>query len=200
MKPNYDQEMMGILAGLKGRPRLLLHACCAPCSTSVTERLLPWVDPMLYYYNPNIMPEAEYERRGRELLRLGDILKVEVILEPYDPEPFLKMAKGLEREPEGGARCPGCFRLRLERAAEKARELGIDWFSTTLTVSPHKNPQVVNGVGLEIAEKTGLSFLPADFKKREGYKRSIEMCREYSIYRQDYCGCSFARRGDGETE
>ncbi len=199
MKTNYDAQMREILSGLAGRPRLLLHACCAPCASSVTERLLAHVEPVLYYYNPNIMPREEYELRGRELLRLGEILGAEVILEDYDPEPFLRAARGLESEPEGGARCPGCFRVRLAKTAQKAREMGIEWFSTTLTVSPHKNPDVINAVGLSLAEG-GLRFLPADFKKREGYKRSIELCREYGIYRQNYCGCSFARKTDGSPK
>ncbi len=214
MKTNYDLIMQSILGRLEGRPRLLLHACCAPCASSVTERLLEYVEPVLYYYNPNIMPREEYDRRAGELLRLGEILGVKVIIEEYDVDTFLSAVKGLEGEREGGARCPVCFTARLERTAQRAREMGIGWFSTTLTVSPHKNPELVNGVGIALSDRDltradgteagpmapgegELYFLPADFKKREGYKRSIELCRQYGIYRQDYCGCSFAREAQG---
>ena len=191
MKINYDRQMMDLLETISCRPRLLLHACCAPCATAVTERLLPHFEPILYYYNPNIAPEEEYVKRGDEIIRLGQILGVKTIVPAYEPACFYDAARGLENEREGGARCPACFSLRLEETARLAREMGISWFCTTLTVSPHKNPDMINAIGQRLSGE-GLSWLPADFKKREGYKRSIEMCREHDIYRQNYCGCTFS--------
>ena len=191
MKINYDRQMMDLLETISCRPRLLLHACCAPCATAVTERLLPHFEPILYYYNPNIAPEEEYVKRGDEIIRLGQILGVKTIVPAYDPAPFYAAARGLEREKEGGARCPACFTLRLQETARLAREMDIRWFGTTLTVSPHKNADIINTIGHSL-EGDGLFWLPSDFKKREGYKRSIEMCREYDIYRQNYCGCTFS--------
>ncbi len=184
--------MEDIIAGLEGKKRLLLHACCAPCSTAVIERLRPYFDITLYYYNPNIHPLEEYEKRLAALETLSEIAGVPLLSEPQRPEEFFEAARGLESEKEGGARCAACFYLRLFKTAKKAAELGYDMFSTTLTVSPHKNADEVNAAGLAAAKKTGAAYLPGDFKKKDGYKRSTELSREYGLYRQDYCGCCFS--------
>lgn len=193
MKPFYLQ-MEDIISSLDSRPRLLLHSCCGPCSTAVLERLSEHFDVTLHYYNPNIQPAEEYNKRletQREVcLRLG----ITVIDEPYDDGEFMAVAAGLESEPEGGRRCAECFRLRLQRTAEEARAGGFDYFTTTLTVSPHKNAPLINEIGQQAAEVCGVPFLPSDFKKRDGYKRSIALSAEYGLYRQDYCGCLFSKR------
>ena len=179
------------------RPRLLLHSCCAPCSSYCMEYLTRWFDLVVYYYNPNISPVAEFEHRLAELRRLVAEMplgSVEIIPGVYDPERFFEIAKGLEHAPEGGERCERCFRLRLESAAEKARELGCDYFTTTLTISPLKDAQKLNAIGGELSEAFGVPWLPSDFKKRNGYKRSCELSTEYGLYRQDYCGCVFSKR------
>lgn len=195
---NYAKEMEKLIAGLGGvRPRLLLHSCCAPCSSAVLEALSPYFDLYILYYNPNISPQAEYQKRLDELRRLigGMDLPGPVELLPcgYRGEDFEEMAAGLEDEPEGGARCLRCYRLRLREAAKAAKELGLDYFTTTLSISPLKNAQALNSIGEELAEEFGVKHLPSDFKKKEGYKRSIQLSREYGLYRQDYCGCAFSK-------
>ncbi len=197
MKIDYNRLMEEQIASLDGaRPRLLLHICCAPCGSAVLERVCPFFDVTLYYDNPNIMPEEEYRKREgeiRKLLRLSGREDVPLIEGPYDTGAFFDAARGLEDQPEGGARCEACFRLRLARTAELAREGGFAFFCSTLTVSPHKNAQLINRIGEELARETGVPWLPSDFKKKDGYLRSIRLSREYGLYRQCFCGCPFSR-------
>lgn len=197
-KRNYQKELDRLIASLKGRrPTLLLHACCAPCSSYVLEYLSQFFEITLFYYNPNIAPESEYRYRVSELKRLvAEMLPesgVTVLEGNYDPERFLSAVKGLEQEPEGGKRCMVCYRLRLEESAKIARELGCEYFTTTLSISPLKNAQALNDIGAELAPIYQTKYLHSDFKKREGYKRSIQLSAEYGLYRQDYCGCAFSR-------
>ena len=198
--PNYQKELEKILAGISpdaARPRLLLHCCCAPCSSYVLEYLSRYFDITADFYNPNISPAAEYRHRADELRRLiGEMpLSGPVAFEEgaYEPERFFEAVRGLEDCPEGGERCRVCFRLRLEQAAQWAKEGGFDWFTTTLTISPLKNAAALNEIGTALGEAYGVRFLPSDFKKREGYKRSITLSHEYGLYRQDFCGCAFSR-------
>ncbi len=179
------------------RPRLLLHACCAPCASYVLEYLTRFFKIDVYFFNPNIIPETEYEKRLSELRRLlniapygGDVGLIEGV---YDPELFRAETAGLENEPEGGCRCTICLGMRVEETARLAAEDEYDYFATTLTVSPHKNAELLNALGYAAAEKHGSLWLPSDFKKRGGYLRSTEICREYDIYRQNYCGCTPAK-------
>lgn len=179
------------------RPRLLLHSCCAPCSSSVLERLCPDYRVTVFYYNPNIWPEAEYLRRKAEQIRLiGEVWagEVDYIGGDYRPEVFEAAARGLEDCPERGARCERCFALRLGCTARKAAELGFDCFCSTLTVSPHKDAAVVNRVGREAGERAGVPWLTSDFKKKDGYLRSLQLSEQYGFYRQRYCGCRYAAR------
>ncbi len=197
-KRNYAKELESLLAGLQGRiPTLLLHVCCAPCSSAVLEYLTQYFDISLLYYNPNISPEGEYTKRLDELQRLISQMPLSrpVTLLPceYDATAFDHIAQGMEEEPEGGARCFACYRLRLQAAAKAAKAHGLEYFTTTLSISPLKNAQVLNQLGEEVGEQWGVKHLPADFKKREGYKRSIELSREYNLYRQDYCGCIYSK-------
>jgi len=178
-------------------PTLLLHSCCAPCSSYSLEYLSQYFRITLLYYNPNISPEREYAARLNEQRRLIAAMplrhKVELVEGRYAPREFLEAVRGLEKEPEGGERCHVCYRLRLEEAAREAARLGTEYFSTTLTISPMKRADVINAIGREVAEKYGVKFLPTDLKKRGGYLRSIELSREYDLYRQNYCGCAFSR-------
>ena len=192
---NYALEMDKVVASLGGRrPSLLLHSCCGPCSTAVLEVLCPHFAVTLLYYDPNIQPEAEYALRLENQLRVLRELHPEVALLPceYDGAAFTAAARGLESEPEGGARCTACFRLRLGYTARAAAEGGFEFFCTTLSVSPHKDAERLNAIGAELGEKYGVRYLPGDFKKRDGYKRSIELSRELGLYRQDYCGCLYS--------
>ncbi len=200
MKINYQIELERALARIaeSGRkPRLLLHCCCAPCSSYVLEYLNPAFDIDAFYYNPNIAPEDEYNRRAAELQRLANSMPHEnalrVIVGKYDAEAFAAMCRGYEDEPEGGARCERCFRMRLCASAKLARETGCEWFTTTLTISPLKDAQALNAIGMELGERFGVRWLPSDFKKRNGYKRSCELSEIYGLYRQDYCGCLYSR-------
>ena len=197
-KPNYNLEMERRLARLEGTPRLLLHCCCAPCSSAVLERLDGHFLLDAFYDNPNIAPESEYRFRLDELRRLTAEMPLrrrpEVLDPPYSPQDFLRAAQGLEREPEGGRRCEACFRLRLENTARRARDEGYDFFATTLTISPLKNAALLNAIGLELAEKYGVEWLVSDFKKKDGYRRSLELSAQYGLYRQNYCGCAFSRK------
>ena len=188
-KINYDALTESALAAAGS---VLLHCCCAPCATSVTERVIKTIKPVLYYYNPNIYPEAEYLKRLSELEKLARHFSLELISEPYDENEFLGAIAGLENEKEGGARCPVCFRVRLEKTAARAKREGLAAFCTTLTVSPHKNAAIVNAIGEEVAAARNILWIPSDFKKRNGYLRSCQMCRELDIYRQNYCGCRFS--------
>lgn len=188
-KINYDALTESALAAAGS---VLLHCCCAPCATSVTERVIKTIKPVLYYYNPNIYPEAEYLKRLSELEKLARHFSLELISEPYDENEFLGAIAGFENEKEGGARCPVCFRVRLEKTAARAKREGLTAFCTTLTVSPHKNAAIVNAIGEEVAAARNILWIPSDFKKRNGYFRSCQMCRELDIYRQNYCGCRFS--------
>lgn len=175
-------------------PRLLLHSCCAPCSSYVLEYLAQYCRITVYYYNPNITQQDEYRHRVEELKRLISLTParypIELIEGEYEPKRFLDAVRGLEHEPEGGARCEVCFRLRLQEAARLAEELGVDYYTTSLTISPLKNAQLLNEIGAEMSAK----WLPSDFKKKGGYLRSIELSRAYDLYRQNYCGCVFSKR------
>lgn len=196
--PNYQKELDKVIGTLDGRrPTLLLHSCCAPCSSYVLEYLSQYFQITLFYYNPNISPESEYRYRVSELRRLVDEMlpdsDVRIVEGSYDPQVFLNAVKGLEQEPEGGARCMVCYRLRLEEAARAAKELGCEYVTTTLSISPMKNAKALNQIGGEVADVHGVKYLYSDFKKRNGYKRSIQLSAEYQLYRQDYCGCSFSK-------
>lgn len=180
---------------------LLLHACCAPCSSHCLTYLAGKIRIKVYYYNPNIVDKDEHEKRAEELLRLVKTLYIEypnALIDlcevAYDPTPFLEIAKGLEKEPEGGKRCAKCFELRLRAAARKAKEEKADYFTTTLTISPLKNAELINEIGERIGKEEGIKWLPSDFKKKEGYKHSVELSKKYGLYRQDYCGCPFSKR------
>ena len=177
-------------------PTLLLHSCCAPCSTYVLEYLSQYFKIYLYYYNPNIYPVSEYHYREKEqedlINRLPAKNKIEFVKADFKPMDFYNKVKGHEKDPEGGERCSLCFDLRLREAANKAKELGLDYFTTTLTISPHKNSQVLNKVGQALEEELGVKYLYSDFKKKNGFKRSVELTQEFDMYRQDYCGCIFS--------
>ena len=197
-KVNYGRmldEKLTELTRTGERPTLLLHACCAPCSSHTLLYLHSNFRITLYFYNPNIAPEEEYLYRRDELLRLVKELGLDipVIDEAYDPAPFYALAKGLEDLPERGERCQRCIALRLRAAGTKAAELGADYFTTTLTISPHKDAAFINCCGGEVAEECGVAYLFSDFKKHDGYKHSIELSHQYSLYRQDYCGCVYSR-------
>ncbi len=196
---NYQKKLDKIIEGLDDRPQLALHSCCAPCSSYVLEYLSQYFDITLFYYNPNIYPPAEYERRLSEQLRLCELLQIKTYPCVYDPAHYFDYVRGLEHEPEGGARCTKCFELRLNHTAALARQLGFPLLTTTLTISPHKNAPLINTIGEKAAEKHGITWLPGDFKKKNGYLRSIQLCREYGIYRQNYCGCKFSVRDDSEA-
>ena len=197
---NYQKELDTFISRIDtgDKPRLLLHCCCAPCSSYVTEYLHEFFDITVYFYNPNITEIEEYEKRKDELKRyLSEVSfggGISWIDADYEPEAFFEMAKGLENEPERGRRCEGCFRLRLEKTALAAVEHGFELFCTTLSISPHKDADLLMSVGEELADRYGLSYLPSDFKKKGGYQRSIELSREYDLYRQNYCGCIFSKK------
>ena len=188
MNINYNEEMKKIISNLDDHNKLLLHSCCGPCSSSVIERLRDYFDITVIYYNPNIEPKEEYEKRKSEQLRLLNELGIKFMDIDY-----LNKIKGYENEPENGLRCPLCFELRLDKTASKAKENNFDFFGTTLTVSPHKNSKIINEIGLKLEERYGVKFLLSDFKKEDGYKRSIELSKKYDLYRQDYCGCLYSK-------
>lgn len=232
---NYQRELEKILCGIGTSdaqpPRLLLHSCCAPCSSYCMEYLREYFRITVFYYNPNITEKEEYQKRVREEIRLieaynrqaaewgkeeaahlfgigeragleksvgqkktGKLQKIEIIEGDYEPDCFLEMARGLENCAEGGERCFQCYALRLKKTAELAKKMNFDYFTTTLTISPLKNAAKLNEIGERLAEEYGVRWLPSDFKKRGGYQRSIELSREYGLYRQNYCGCEFSRR------
>ena len=186
---NYDKEMIKLIESLDYKPELLLHSCCGPCSTSVIEKLKDFFEITVIYYNPNIEPEIEYVKRKLEQLKVLKRLNIKYEDCDYENNEFKKIAKGLEDEPEGGKRCHKCYLLRLEKVAQIAKEKAYDMFTTTLTVSPYKHSDVLNKIGLNLEKKYGVKYLVSDFKKRDGYKRSIVLSKEYNLYRQDYCGC-----------
>ncbi len=174
--------------------KLLLHSCCGPCSTQVIEELIGKYDLTIFYYNPNIFPFEEYQKRLAEQKRYAKLKGVKVIEGDYDEEGFLKLAKGLENEKEGGSRCKLCFEIRLNKTAQVAKELGFDLFATTLSVSPYKNTLLINEVGTEISKKEEIEFLPENFKKKDGYLKSIQLSKQFGLYRQNYCGCRFSKK------
>ena len=234
-KINYQRELERLLDKIEESrhgnpecpaPRLLLHSCCAPCSSYCIEYLSGYFEITVFYYNPNLYPNEEYEKRVSEQKRFieefnehvqknehnerpaehndielnnigkteGRAFKVSIMEGDFEKALFYETIRGLEEEPERGGRCTECFRLRLGKTAEAARKGGFDFFATTLTISPQKNAEIINTIGLEMSEKYGARYLATDFKKREGYKRSIELSREFGLYRQDYCGCEFSSR------
>jgi predicted adenine nucleotide alpha hydrolase (AANH) superfamily ATPase len=194
-KINYDILMQKEIEKLKGeKPKLLLHACCAPCSSVCIERLKPYFDITVYFFNPNIDDEKEYSLRGEEQRRFSEATGVDFILCPHDSDKFFETVKGYEREKEGGARCDKCFRLRLYETAKTAKKENFDYFATTLTLSPLKNEQLLNRIGEEIEKEIGIKYLFSDFKKRGGYQRSIELSKEHNLYRQNYCGCVYSKK------
>ena len=197
---NYHNELLKIIDNLDHVPKLLLHSCCGPCSTYCIDFLTKYFDVTVLYYNPNIEPIEEYEKRKEEQIRFinsyKSINKLDFLDCEYDNDSFKKCAKGLEKEKEGGARCHKCYYLRMDYTAKKAKELGYEYFGTTLTVSPYKNSDVINTIGKSIETKNEVKFLLSDFKKKNGYKKSIEFSKEYNLYRQEYCGCSYSNISD----
>lgn len=204
-KINYQNQLDRIIENISpdNPPRLLLHSCCAPCSSYTLEYLSRYFDITVYYFNPNISPKQEFDKRFEEQKRLISQMpfknRVTLVEGDYNYDDFLEIAKGLENVPEGGERCFRCYKMRLENTARLAKEQGFDYFCTTLSISPLKNSQKINELGFEIEEKYGVKWLPSDFKKREGYKRSIQLSREYSLYRQNFCGCVFSKNQQGES-
>ena len=201
VKKNYSIILEDTIKKLKienRRPKLLLHACCAPCSSYVLEYLSVYFDITIFFYNPNISPESEYTFREQELMRLIKEMplpsNVKMLSAEYVPSDFYDMAKGLEELPEGGERCKKCYRLRLSKTAKVAKENGFDYFSTTLSISPYKNAEWLNTIGEEEGKLFGIEYLFSDFKKKNGYKRSCELSEQYKLYRQNYCGCEFSKR------
>ena len=201
-KINYDIKFDEIINSLDYTPKLLLHSCCAPCSSACIERLSNYFDITILYYNPNIEPYEEYLKRKEEEIRFIKEFKtknkLDIIDSDYDNDKYHEIVSGLEEEPEGGQRCRKCYRLRLEYTAKKAKELKYDYFSTTLTVSPYKNSQVINKICEELEKIYNIKYLYYDFKKKEGYKRSIELSKEYNLYRQNYCGCIYSKKNNIE--
>ena len=200
MKQNYQLMLDRKLSELTengARPSLLLHACCAPCSSYVLEYLSKYFYITLFFFNPNISAKAEYDTRYEELLRLvsemGLESSVKTVNGDYQPERFFAIAKGLEQLPEGGERCKKCYALRLEEAAKKAALGGFDYFTTTLSISPHKNAEWLNTIGASLSQEYGVPYLFSDFKKRGGYLRSCELSEKYGLYRQDFCGCVYSK-------
>lgn len=196
---NYQKQLDTLISQLDGRtPRLLLHSCCAPCSSYCIEYLAQYFSITILYYNPNISPEEEFFKRAAEQQRLVSEMSlknpVSVVVDSYDPTEFYSAVKGYEHIPEGGERCFICYRLRLERAAKYAAEHGFDYFCSTLSISPLKNATKLNEIGTELSEIYKTPHLPSDFKKRGGYLRSIELSKEHGLYRQNYCGCVFSKK------
>ena len=199
-KVNYQRELDQIIDRLQREervPRLLMHSCCAPCSSYCLSYLAEYFHITIYYYNPNITEQAEYQKRVSEQQRLIQELPVKYPIAfvegEYEPELFFELAKGMEQLPEGGGRCFACYELRQRKAAEYAKEHGFDYFTTTLSVSPHKNAAKLNEIGLRLAGEYEIPYLVSDFKKKGGYLKSIELSAEYHLYRQDYCGCVYSK-------
>lgn len=194
---NYQVEMEKTINSLDYTPRLLLHVCCAPCSSYVLSVLAKYFKIDIVYYNPNINTKEEYDKRLDELKRLIGTVKydnpVSITSCTYNNMDFYNAVKGLENEPEGGKRCFACYKLRLEYTAKSAKELGYDYFTTSLSISPYKNATWLNEIGISLENKYGIKYLVADFKKKNGYKTSIELSKKYNLYRQDYCGCIYSK-------
>lgn len=205
-KVNYQKELDSLLKQLESEqrvPSLLIHSCCAPCSSYVLEYLSQYFEITLFYYNPNIYPESEYTKRILEQQKLIQDMKfrhpVSFVAGKYEKERFHAMAEGMENLKEGGARCMKCYELRLSEAARQAAAGGFDFFTTTLSISPMKNAQKLYEIGIRVGKEYGVEYLVSDFKKKNGYKRSIALSKEYGLYRQDYCGCEFSMR-QGEEQ
>lgn len=207
-KVNYDKVLRKMIEEWEKkqtRPKIILHSCCAPCSTYTLEFLTQYADVTIFFSNSNIHPKSEYQRRSIEQQKFIDVFnnqtrnQVKYIEDEYSPHSFVKMVheKKLQAEKEGGERCTACFNMRLERVAEVAQKEGYDFFGSALTISPKKNSQLINEIGLDIQKLYSVAYLPSDFKKNMGYQRSIEMCKEYDIYRQCYCGCVFSAKHQG---
>ena len=201
MNINYDKILKKELEIIKNNnivPNILLHSCCAPCSSYVIEYLTNYFNITILYYNPNISPYEEYLKRKKEQIKLINTIptknKINILDCDYNNNLYEEQIKGLEQEPEKGARCPICFNLRLEYTAKKSKENNYDYFGTTLTVSPYKNSALINSIGEELSKKYNIKWLYSDFKKNNGYKRSIELSKEYNLYRQNYCGCIYSKR------
>jgi len=204
---NYQIELDNLILRLKEenrRPKLLIHSCCAPCSSYVLEYLTNYFDITIYYYNPNIYPQEEYIRRVEEQIGLIRSMELSSLVQfkqgDYQPQLYYQTVKGLENEPEGGNRCFACYELRLREAAKLASAEGFEYFTTTLSISPHKNAEKLNEIGEKLSREYGVSYLPSDFKKKNGYKRSIELSKEYNLYRQDYCGCVYSVRDQSKQD
>lgn len=197
---NYDFLMEKQINNIPEGTELLLHACCAPCSSAVLERIANHFKVIIFYYNPNISEEEEYRKRIDELKRFIETFEtkypVSLIEGKYEPAKFFEIVKGLEQEPERGRRCFNCYKLRLEETAKIAEQLGYKYFCTTLTLSPHKNANWLNEIGEELDKNYGTTYVYSDFKKKNGYKRSIELSKEYNLYRQNYCGCIYSKKTD----
>lgn len=205
---NYARQLDHLLGQpeTKGK-HLFLHSCCAPCSSYVLEYLRSFFSITVFYYNPNITEDAEYRKRVIEQKRLigifnvmGDAYPIEIVEGDYVPEQFFAMSRGYEKCPEGGERCFRCYEMRLRETALQAKKAGADYFTTTLTISPLKNAAKINEIGQQLSEELAVPFLPSDFKKKNGYKRSVELSKEYDLYRQDYCGCIFSKAEREEHE
>lgn len=198
-KINYDNLMQEVIEKEKGNNRkLLLHACCAPCASGCLDKLIENFEVVLYFYNPNMDTMEEYNKRAKEIERLAERYKIKYIIEEYGSGEFIKNVTGLEKEAEGGKRCVKCFSLRLKKTCEYAENNGYDYFTTTLTVSPLKNAQLINSIGEETAKGKRVKFLPSDFKKRNGYINSIKVSNELNLYRQNYCGCIYSKDNKGK--
>ena len=200
---NFQKELDNIIDEIEKagtRPTLYLHSCCAPCSSYCLLYLAKYFDIIDFYYNPNISPKEEHDKRARELESFVKSVndkygyRIQFVEGDYEPEKFYEIANGLENIPEGGERCFKCYRLRMEEAARNAKEAKADFFTTTLSISPLKNAKKINEIGEELERIYGVKHLPSDFKKKEGYKQSVELSKEYELYRQDYCGCIFSKR------
>lgn len=206
IKRNYSRELENIIReNSNKKPSLLIHSCCAPCSSYVLEYLSNYFDITLFFYNPNISPKSEFDYRESELKRLVSEMtidsSIDIIVPEYNDREFYNTVKGFEHLPEGGERCFRCYELRLAEAFEYAKEKGFEYFTTTLSISPYKNAEKLNEIGERLAEKSeGIRWLPSDFKKKNGYKRSIELSKEYNLYRQDYCGCIFSKAEREKTK
>ena len=202
MNINYQKKLEELISTLTGTPTLLLHSCCAPCSSYCLEYLSQYFSITVLYYNPNISPKEEFQKRAEEQRRLISQLPVKnpvsLVVGEYDPGEFYTAVKGFEHIKEGGERCFKCYRLRLEHAAKYAAEHGFDYFCSTLSISPLKNAQKLGEIGAELSEIYSVEYLPSDFKKRGGYLRSIELSQEYGLYRQNYCGCEFSKKEAAE--
>ena len=202
MNINYQLLMEEQIKKLNNRPKLLLHVCCGPCSTAVLETLNKYFEITIFYYNPNTYPYEEYLKRLEQIKKILDQAKeynINIIETKYDDQEYYEYVKGLENEKEGGSRCHKCYMYRLEETARFAKENKYDYFTTTLSVSPYKNSKVLNETGETLSKKYNINYLYADFKKKDGYKRSIELSKEYNLYRQEYCGCKYSLLNSQKT-